>query len=253
MTRATHFPFYPSDWLGGVAGMKPAEVGIYINILAMIYDAGGPIKLDEGKLARRMCCPLVTFRAVLDSLIDAEKLDLIDGFISNQRAEIELKKLTHKRLCASASAASRWQEKPTKSTGDSMRTHSERNANQSQSQNHKKEEDKSSSKEKRGTRISEDWQPTEQDIQHAFKKGLSHDETRQQAERFRDFWLSKAGAGGVKLDWAATWRTWVGNYLDRRPAQGRGQRPTTNGQEPVSRADIAIRRIKEAEGLRDGW
>ena len=106
---------------------------------------------------------------------------------------------------------------------------------------------------KRGTRIKADWQPSEQDLQYAFKKGLSHDTTSEQAERFRDFWISKAGAGGTKLDWAATWRTWIGNYCDRRPAQGRAQRPASNGSEPVSRADIAIRRIKEAQGLRDGW
>jgi uncharacterized protein YdaU (DUF1376 family) len=253
MTRATHFPFYPSDWLGGVAGMKPAEVGVYINIIAMIYDAGGPIKLDEARLARRMCCPLVTFRSILDALVDDEKLTISDGFVSQQRAEIELEKLGQKRLSASASAASRWQEKPNKTTSGPMRTHSERNANQNQSQNHKKDIDKSISKEKRGTRISEDWKPTEQDLQHAFKKGLSNDTTHEQAERFRDYWLSKSGAGGTKLDWAATWRTWIGNYCDRRPAQGRGQRPAPDRQEPVSRADIAIRRIKEAEGLRDGW
>jgi hypothetical protein len=106
---------------------------------------------------------------------------------------------------------------------------------------------------KRGTRIKADWQPSEQDLQYAFKKGLSNDTTSEQAERFRDFWISKAGAGGTKLDWAATWRTWIGNYCDRRPSQGRGQRPAPNGSEPVSRADIAIRRIKEAEGMRDGW
>lgn len=28
-------------------------------------------------------------------------------------------------------------------------------------------------------------------------------------ENFRDYWLAKPGAGGVKLDWFATWRTWV--------------------------------------------
>ena len=26
---------------------------------------------------------------------------------------------------------------------------------------------------------------------------------------FKDFWISKPGAGGVKLDWTATWRNWV--------------------------------------------
>jgi hypothetical protein len=28
---------------------------------------------------------------------------------------------------------------------------------------------------------------------------------------FKDYWVSKAGAQGVKLDWLATWRNWVRN------------------------------------------
>ena len=28
-------------------------------------------------------------------------------------------------------------------------------------------------------------------------------------DSFKDFWISKAGAGGVKLDWFATWRNWI--------------------------------------------
>lgn len=30
-------------------------------------------------------------------------------------------------------------------------------------------------------------------------------------DSFKDFWIAKAGAGGVKLDWLATWRNWVRN------------------------------------------
>ena len=30
-------------------------------------------------------------------------------------------------------------------------------------------------------------------------------------DSFKDFWVAKAGAGGIKLDWLATWRNWVRN------------------------------------------
>jgi len=30
-------------------------------------------------------------------------------------------------------------------------------------------------------------------------------------DSFKDFWVAKAGSGGVKLDWLATWRNWVRN------------------------------------------
>ena len=31
------------------------------------------------------------------------------------------------------------------------------------------------------------------------------------ADRFKDFWVAKAGKDGAKLDWLATWRNWVRN------------------------------------------
>ena len=127
-TRANYVPFYPTKWLGGVSGMTPAEVGIYINLLMLMYDAGGPIALDNKRLARRMCCAIGTFNSILNSLIDDGKITLVDGYLTNERAEIELEKLNQKRLSASESAKSRWKETPNKTTGVGMRTHSERNA-----------------------------------------------------------------------------------------------------------------------------
>ena len=36
--------------------------------------------------------------------------------------------------------------------------------------------------------------------------------------QFRDYWISKAGSGGVKLDWFATWRNWVRNQSTQKQA-----------------------------------
>lgn len=30
-------------------------------------------------------------------------------------------------------------------------------------------------------------------------------------DAFKDYWIAKAGSGGVKLDWLATWRNWIRN------------------------------------------
>jgi hypothetical protein len=39
-------------------------------------------------------------------------------------------------------------------------------------------------------------------------------------EKFADFWHSKPGKAGTKLDWEATWRNWVRE--ERAPYQPRG-------------------------------
>jgi len=36
-------------------------------------------------------------------------------------------------------------------------------------------------------------------------------------DSFKDYWVAKAGAAGVKLDWTATWRNWVRNQNIAKP------------------------------------
>jgi hypothetical protein len=36
-------------------------------------------------------------------------------------------------------------------------------------------------------------------------------------DSFKDYWVAKAGAAGVKLDWQATWRNWVRNQNIAKP------------------------------------
>jgi hypothetical protein len=43
---------------------------------------------------------------------------------------------------------------------------------------------------------------------------------RREGAKFRDFWIAKPGAGGLKLDWPATWRNW-----SRRAAEQLGRSP----------------------------
>ena len=116
MSKKGHYiPFYPSDWLKGVADMTPAEAGVYINILAMIYDEGEPIKADFARLARRMNAQKGTITATVIGLCAAKKLIMRDGFITSERAEKELEKRCKKAESAKASINSRWAKNEAKS------------------------------------------------------------------------------------------------------------------------------------------
>lgn len=83
---------------------------------------------------------------------------------------------------------------------------------------------------RRGSRISENWGPTPKDYTFATSKGLSSQEINDEADRFRNYWLAKAGKGSTKLDWEATWRSWitsdfgpVARKLKQQSAAGRGR------------------------------
>jgi hypothetical protein len=67
----------------------------------------------------------------------------------------------------------------------------------------------------RGTRIDPGWVPSIDDRRLARQEGFSEREIDREALRFRDYWTGKAGSGGVKLDWASTWRNWIRTSADR--------------------------------------
>lgn len=58
------------------------------------------------------------------------------------------------------------------------------------------------------TRLSENWEPSAQDI--AFCVSTRPDlNINDVADEFRDYWIAAPGAKGKKEDWPATWRNWV--------------------------------------------
>jgi uncharacterized protein YdaU (DUF1376 family) len=62
------------------------------------------------------------------------------------------------------------------------------------------------------------------------------------AESFKDFWISKPGAGGVKLDWQATWRNWV---RSQKQSFAKAQDLIHQTTPTPPNQDAALRKIEE--------
>lgn len=62
-----------------------------------------------------------------------------------------------------------------------------------------------------GTRLPADWQLPKAWGDWALEDNgaLTADDVRLEGEKFRDFWLAKAGKDARKVDWKATWRSWM--------------------------------------------
>ncbi len=58
----------------------------------------------------------------------------------------------------------------------------------------------------RGTRLPENFSP---DLSVALAEGMTVTEAQRSALNFLDYWKSKPGAAGRKLDWSAAWRIWA--------------------------------------------
>lgn len=65
---------------------------------------------------------------------------------------------------------------------------------------------------KKGTRLTAEWElPEEWGRWAEQERRLKPAQVLSIADRFKDFWISKAGKDACKLDWQATWRNWVRN------------------------------------------
>ncbi|CAH1657694.1 hypothetical protein CHELA1G11_13014 [Hyphomicrobiales bacterium] len=73
---------------------------------------------------------------------------------------------------------------------------------------------------KSATRIPDDWSPSQVGADYAAEHGVTGEWLKREAERFRNFWLGKAGKDGAKLDWDATWRNWILKAAEGGPPRG---------------------------------
>lgn len=63
----------------------------------------------------------------------------------------------------------------------------------------------------RGTRLPSDWVLPKSSGEWAISEGFTREMILFEADKFRDYWISKSGKDASKLDWAATWRNWMRN------------------------------------------
>lgn len=113
-----HVAFYPSDWLAGTRGLSAEETGVYITLIARIYEMAGPIERDDNRLSRLCgCASRAKFAKALEYLISEGKIQEHEGQLFNERAQKEIQNTTEKSSKAKAAAQSRWNKKPNKING----------------------------------------------------------------------------------------------------------------------------------------
>lgn len=108
MGESPFIKFYPSDFLAGTSGLSPAERGVYITLLCLIYEADGPIERHDARLSRRCGSPKAAFQRTLDALIEEGKIVEADGMLSNRRAEKAIVDRQNRSQIGTHAAQQRW-------------------------------------------------------------------------------------------------------------------------------------------------
>jgi uncharacterized protein YdaU (DUF1376 family) len=244
MNRPPAFQFYPGDWLSNanVSMMSLEEEGAYIRLLCHCWIEGY-LPNDDAKLSMLSKGASTTVVSLVRQRFQPSADD--PHILINPRLDRERQKQLAWREKSSVggrkSAQLRAESSHTKSKGGSSGL-VQPNGNssvfslQSSSSSNKVFTEPSVPKTK-GTRIPENFSVTLDHQRWAKEKGLPSPSDH--IEAFCDYWRAKPGAGGVKLDWDATFRTWIRNSVNRKE--------NSNGQGESKFARVQ-RAIREASG-----
>jgi len=115
-----HIAFYPSDWLAGTRGMSDAETGVYITLIAKMYEMAGPIERDDERLYR-LCGSKskASFLKSLNYLLSEGKIIQVKNDLLQERVQKEIKITMKKSDKARAAANIKWGNKHNKNNGPS--------------------------------------------------------------------------------------------------------------------------------------
>ena len=145
-----YFNFYPSHFMNGVRGMSAQEVGVYTMLLCRIYEVNGPVEFHQMRLATYCGMRQATFSKTVQKLVELGKLTIVDGMLSNDRAECEISSRADKvkiAIRAGKSSAQKRQQNQSKLPTDAQRTFNHREG----------ERESSSSSARESDDDSEDW------------------------------------------------------------------------------------------------
>ena len=211
----THIAFYPSDWLAGTRGMMAEEMGVYITLIARMYEMAGSIERNDERLYRICGCKSKrSFVKIVSFLISEGKIIETKDGLFNERVAKEIKKVIEKSSKAKGAAQSRWSKKPNKNNPDT-------NANAMQTDmlntcQPEPELKKEKTTKKKGFRISEEWEFSDKMKAYAKEKGLTAKAAETEAEKFVNHWLQDSSPKALKTNWDAAFRNWVLNAIKLR-------------------------------------
>lgn len=81
---------FPDNFIAGTVGLSLEEKGAYSLVLDLMYVRGGPVP-DEPRYIAGVCnCSVRKWNAIRQRLVDLGKIQSVDGFLTNHRAEEEI-------------------------------------------------------------------------------------------------------------------------------------------------------------------
>lgn len=223
-------------WDEGTVELSLEQEAAYLRLCHQMYRRGGEIPNSTKLLCSLFRCHHRKAIALLRALIEAGKIVVSKtGTLANQKVAkvLDNRAITSNRLSITGrkggerSGIARRKPLNGHDTPEAFAS-TPRSRGEERREEEKKESSLRSPKkngdglnghsppDRRGSRLSPDWQPSASDTVFAADLGMEPARITATADRFRDYWLGASGHSAVKLDWSAAWRNWVRKDLEDR-------------------------------------
>lgn len=214
-------PFYVGSYLKNTRRLSAAEHGAYLLLMLEYWNAQGPLPDDDDTLRLITSMTPDEWQKAKQKLLGYFSVE--GGFWRHGRIDAEIAKANTIVQRNKANGAKGGRPKTQNKPNTKPKQNPDENTSTSTVSPKGDTFMPASGPEKnsspRATRLPSDWRPPPEYLDYALSKDLSPQEARNEADKFRDYWVAKSGKDATKRDWLATWRNWIRNYLERRGAR----------------------------------
>jgi uncharacterized protein YdaU (DUF1376 family) len=236
-----YYRLNPARWIEGVAVLNDEQELAYFRIINWTHLFDEPPLDDDKVIARALRTGRKRARRLVVELVERKKLFIQAGRIHNKRADDEIQ--YRKTLSETRSRVAKGAKIPkisSENDRNSLGIHSDSEQNPQKNEGglndkplnsngaaqanapykNRIEENRESylgsapaspapTKVKKGSRLSDDWRPSPDDLEIGLNLGFSQKEILDQFNRFRDYWRAKPGANATSTNWSLNFRNWL--------------------------------------------
>jgi uncharacterized protein YdaU (DUF1376 family) len=230
-----YYPFHVSDYIHDTAHLSNEEDLAFRRLLDLYYTQEKPIPNKTQEVARRirMAKQIGAVQTVLEEFFD---FDVEKDYWYHKRCDETI--ATYQAKAERNRQVGKLGGRP-KANPQETQVVSKQNPNQEPITNNQEPKIKT----QRGSRLPIDWS-----LPEAWKAWAENERpdllVNKVADSFKDFWISKPGAGGNKLNWEATWRNWIRSQSAPKAFANKYDVAHVTTPTPPNQ-DAALRKIEE--------
>jgi uncharacterized protein YdaU (DUF1376 family) len=202
-----YYQHHIGDFIKDTNFLTNEEVGIYLKLLWLYYDTEKPLPDSLDILAMKVSC-----RDNKSDLLEILEtfFTLVDGEWHHIRCDKEIAEYQAFCVKQKANGLKGGRPKVTQQEPNDNPMGSQVEPKITLTTNHKPLTNIGVAKATKGTRWQKGFALPNEWVEFCKKERYDLDPTKV-FEEFTDYWVSVAGAKGVKADWSATWRNWIRN------------------------------------------